>query len=119
MHVNGMAVVFFVSDVDRALAFYTDALGFRQVFRIGDYVGVEQEDAIIHLTLPTVPHARPVGSGSIYVFGEGIDDYYQGLKSKGVSLANEPRNYSYGMRDFTVEDPDGNVLTFGQEVKTT
>jgi hypothetical protein len=28
-----------------------------------------------------------------------------------------PKDYDYGMRDFVVEDPDGNLVAFGQESK--
>jgi hypothetical protein len=39
------------------------------------------------------------------------------LKSRGAKRLNEPKDYPYGMRDFDVEDLDGNALSFGMESK--
>jgi hypothetical protein len=40
-----------------------------------------------------------------------------GLQSKGARILKEPKDYSYGMRDFDIHDLDGNQLCFGMESK--
>jgi uncharacterized glyoxalase superfamily protein PhnB len=47
-----------------------------------------------------------------------VDALHRELKSRGAKIVNEPRDYPYGMRDFDVQDPDGNSLCFGMESKS-
>ena len=46
-----------------------------------------------------------------------VDALYQELKSRGARILNEPKDYPYGMRDFDINDLDGNQLCFGMESK--
>ena len=62
-------------------------------------------------------HARPVGGGAAFFFCDEIDDYCNQIKRKGAIVKVEPENRPYGMRDFTVLDPDGNHLSFGTETR--
>ena len=110
------ASVFQVANVESALRFYTDVLGFSEDFRFGDYAGVKFGDVCIHLCGHSV-HKRPVGGGTVYVFCDEVDSYYAEIEAKGASAKCAPRNYDYGMRDFTAVDLDGNHVTFGCEAK--
>jgi uncharacterized glyoxalase superfamily protein PhnB len=47
------------------------------------------------------------------VFSDEVDTYCAAAKARGAEIALEPTDEPYGMRDFVVRDPDGNVLTFG------
>lgn len=61
-------------------------------------------------------HPRTRGSqGSIYIFCDDVDAYYKETTGKGAVTQAPPKDYEYGMRDFTMEDPDGNLLGFGQQ----
>ena len=51
--------------------------------------------------------------GAIVVFADEVDAYSEAVKGRGAEIALEPTDEPYGMRDFVVIDPDGNVLTFG------
>ncbi|HEY6953464.1 MAG TPA: VOC family protein, partial [Bacteroidota bacterium] len=46
-----------------------------------------------------------------------VDDYYNELKTKGITVVNEPTTEFWGDRIFTVRDPDGYALTFSEHVK--
>jgi uncharacterized glyoxalase superfamily protein PhnB len=48
------------------------------------------------------------------VFVTGVDALYQELKSKGARKMEEPADRPYGMRDFDINDLDGNQLCFGE-----
>jgi len=63
------------------------------------------------------PSSTPAwsGHGGINIFVTEVDALYQELKSRGARTLNEPRDYPYGMRDFNVQDLDGNDLCFGME----
>ena len=106
-----------VSDVDRALAFYAEKLGFRQDFDVQPSDGVR----IVQLT--------PEGSGCSVGFGTGLDVYagepgsIRGvhlvvediaearaeLLSRGVEIG-EIRDFGGGVKGADLSDPDGNTL---------
>jgi hypothetical protein len=59
---------------------------------------------------------RQPGQGAVNVFVIDVDALYQELKSCGARVLNEPKD---GMRDFDINDLDGNQLCFGMESKST
>lgn len=107
--------VFQVSNLDAALKYYTEVLGFTEDFRFGDYAGVQLGEACIHLSGHSI-HDRPVGGGTAYIFCDEVDGFWGTIKSHGAQVKTEPQDYPYGMRDFMVVDLDGNHLSFGCEV---
>lgn len=113
------APVFVVQDVLESVAHYRDALGFRQEFIYGEptfYAGVERDGVTIHLQAARMTKRQP-GHGAVNVFVTDVDALYQELKSRGARTMSEPKDYPYGMRDFEVNDLDGNQLSFGTESK--
>jgi uncharacterized glyoxalase superfamily protein PhnB len=56
-------------------------------------------------------HKAGVGV-TIYVAVPDVDRYHAGLGKKGVAGLAAPKSQFYGIRDFTLEDPDGYRLTF-------
>jgi predicted enzyme related to lactoylglutathione lyase len=117
MKTQGSATAFQISDLASSLKFYTQVLGFSERFRFGEYAGVEHGEVQIHLAGPTVPNKREIGQGSIYIFCDDVDAYYEEITAKGASAQAAPKDYDYGMRDFVITDPDGNLIAFGQETK--
>lgn len=117
MNTKGSAATFHVSDIEASLVFYKGLLGFTERFCFGDYAGVEHGEVQIHLSGPASTNKRQVGQGSIYIFCDNVDAYYEEITGKGAITQAPPKDYEYGMRDFVVEDPDGNLLGFGQESK--
>ena len=115
----GAATVFVVKHVLRAVEHYCDVLGFHTEFTFGEptfYAGVERDGVVIHLQAASETHRQP-GHGAANVFVTDVDALYQELKSRGARVLNEPKDYPYGMRDFDINDLDGNQLCFGMESK--
>jgi len=113
------ATVFVVQDVLRSVEHYCDILGFHTQFTYGEptfYAGVERDDLVIHLQAASETKRQP-GHGAVYVFVTDVDALYQELQSRGARTLNEPKDYPYGMRDFNINDIDGNQLCFGMESK--
>jgi len=113
------AAVFTVSDVGRSLEFYLRQLGFQEFFRLGNpisYAIVERDAVSLHL-MPASQEARGLGRSSIYVFAADVDELHGELQARGCPIETTPMDYSYGMREMSVRDLDGNRVTFGQEVK--
>lgn len=102
-----------VSDMEVALAFYCDQLGFQIGWKWGNpatHVNVCRDSVSLDLIL-TPPGRR--GPAMAYIQLSGVDSYFAELKEREVP-ADEPENRPYGMRDFEVVDPNGNRLAFGE-----
>jgi uncharacterized glyoxalase superfamily protein PhnB len=115
----GAATLFVVQDVLGSVAHYRDVLGFEVGFTYGEptfYAGVERDEVGIHLQAAHQTK-RHVGQGAVNVFVTEVDALYEELKTRGARVLSAPKDYAYGMRDFDVEDLDGNRLTFGMSTK--
>ena len=115
MKTFGAATVLHVTDLERSLGFYLETLGFTEVFRYGaEYAGVEHGEVKIHLSTNNV--RTPPGAGQIYIFVDAVDAYHAEIIQRGGVPLAEPADWPYGMRDFDIADPDGNLLAFGAEI---
>ena len=116
---RGAATVFVVKDVLRSVEHYRDVLGFHTEFTYGQptfYAGVERDNVASHFQAASESKRQP-GHGGVNIFVTDVDALYHELKARGASTLNEPKDYPYGMRDFDINDPDGNQLCFGMESK--
>ncbi len=114
------APVFVAKDVVKSAEYYRDVLGFKIEFLYGNppfYAGVERDGVLIHLQAARETKRQP-GHSSLYVFVTEVDALYEELKAKGAKILKPPQDYAYGMRDFDIDDLDGNHLGFGQESKS-
>jgi catechol 2,3-dioxygenase-like lactoylglutathione lyase family enzyme len=115
MKVHCAIPVLQVKTIDIAIAFYVDLLGFSLDFQMRDYAGVHLGKAAIYLCNHTF-HQRPLGGGAVTIVCDKIDDYYNRLVAANAPITIGAGERRYGMKDFSITDPDGNVLTFGCEI---
>ena len=99
-----------VADVERAQQHYKDALGFEIGWlEPGKEIGaVSNAQTAIFFRKRTPPFEPAVH----WVYAEDIDATYQGLKSMGAKIVDPLETKPWGLRQFTVEDLDGNVFYF-------
>lgn len=110
-----------VPDLDRALAFFNDVLGFRTLVREGDYAYVHRETAGVRVMQLHGEEDAPRERRYAYVVDvRDVDALYAELKPKLDALppgdVHGPIDTSYGMRELSVLAPDGNLFVFGQDV---
>ncbi|MGV3617762.1 MAG: bleomycin resistance protein [Fimbriimonas sp.] len=107
--------VLVVSDVAASIEFFQSKLGFGKMFAFGapvEYGAMERGEVQIHLTRD---YSRGrVGKGSCYVSLYGVDALHEELQAKEVPITEAIGDRPYGMRDFYVEDLDGNTIGFGE-----
>jgi len=118
-------------DLDQALAFYTECLGFevRQDVPVGPamrWLTVAAPGAVHELLLAAVDQHIPpvdqdamrelVSKGDLAVFLEvdDIDKIFESLRAAGTEILQEPVDQPYGVRDCGVRDPSGNHLRLSQ-----
>jgi catechol 2,3-dioxygenase-like lactoylglutathione lyase family enzyme len=116
MKISAAATVFQVEDLKLSLAYYLDVLGFELDFEFGPYAGVHRGEMYLHLCAHDT-WKRPPGAGMVSVFCDEVDAYHDAVRGRGGAIRLAPTDEPYGMRDFVVSDPEGNLLTFGCELK--
>ena len=99
-----------VEDVERAQRHYRDALGFeiRWLYPGGDIGAVSRDNVAIFFRRRT----RPFEPAVHWVFAAAIDATYEELRSLGARIVEPLEEKPWGLRQFTVEDIDGNRFYF-------
>lgn len=112
------ATQFPVHDPEKVAEWYRDKLGFDITFKWGDpvdYIVTNREEVVsIHFVREETAEIQP---RVIYVFCYDVDAVYEELSSNGIEHITSLVNHEYGMKDFEVKDPYGNLIVFGMGVK--
>ena len=103
-------------DKSATRAYYVDQLRFREFGSAYDhYLMVEREGVQLHFFLFRELDTAQ-NYGQVYLRTTAIEELYQELLDRGVPIhPNAPlQTKPWGQREFSLVDPDGNLLTFGQ-----
>jgi len=109
------AIVFFVSQLDRALAFYRDTLGL-PVQAVDGHDGPFGVGEVGELTLVFIARSARAGDSPVIVFNldGGIDDYAEALAARGVEIVVPVSEAPDGGLSLDFVDPDRNLLSLYQ-----
>jgi predicted enzyme related to lactoylglutathione lyase len=99
-----------VADVERAQRHYRDTLGFDigWLYPGKDIGAVSRGDVAIFFRRREPPFEPAVH----WVFADDIDATYSELQSSGANIVEPLQTKPWGLRQFTVEDLDGNRFYF-------
>ncbi len=100
-----------VANLDEALAFYTQRLGFVMDWRMGDDIAVVG-DGVVSLFLRSKANGA-LGPSGIILNVENADEVHEAWTAAGVTILDPIATRPWGMREFTAQDPDGNELRVG------
>ncbi len=124
----GLTPLIGVFDMPRSLAFYRDTLGFTVVStspevetaegRFSHWMWLRFGSAEIMLNTqydsnerpPTPPEKTP-RSAAFYIGCSDVEHAYRELTNRGLK-AHPPKVAPYGLKIFSVEDPDGYTIVF-------
>jgi len=118
--VTGIAPQLLVDDLDRAIAYYCDQLGFELDFKYQDfYASVTRDGFAIHLKCaPQLPQAREHRKQSehldAYIGVEGVRGLFDELQKRKARVIKPLEQEPWACLDFYVEDPDGNIICFSE-----
>jgi catechol 2,3-dioxygenase-like lactoylglutathione lyase family enzyme len=118
---TGVSPILLSSDIERSIAYFTDGLGF-ECERYGDLFAIAQRDGVsIFLAKtesPIVPHWQHVENmWNAYVRVDDVDALYAEVQERGTPIDYSLYNAPHGMREFGVQDPDGQDIAFGQPLQ--
>ena len=121
-HLTGIAPQFLVDDLDRAIAYYVDKLGFELDFTYESfYASVSRDGFAIHLkcapkTAADTEHRRQNEHLDAYVAVSGVRGLFSELQTRGAQVMKPLQEEPWACVDFYIEDPDGNILCFSEPI---
>ncbi len=124
-HLTGIAPQFLVQDLDRAIAYYCDQLGFKLEFKYQSfYAGVTRDGLAIHLKRAATlagdrQHRRENEHLDAYISVSGIRDLFSELARRGAHVIKPLEARPWACIDFYVEDADGYILCFSEPAPAT
>lgn len=100
-------------DINEAITFYEQRLGFTTDFKYDDYAGLSRDRIQIHLWLCADRHIAENSSCRVNV--RHIENLYEEYQAQQVihpnsSLVTKP----WGFKEFIVLDLNGNAITFAE-----
>ena len=121
MKLNALMVRYIVNDVDSAVAFYSQQLGFRVAAQSGPHFAILlRENMQLVLSPPKGPgggsqpmpdgrRPEPGGWNRIIIQSRNLEDDIDVLKHAGVAFRNDVVA-GPGGRQILIEDPSGNLV---------
>ena len=116
---TSLAPQFLVDDLEGAIAYYRDALGFDFGEPYGGFYAIGRRDGL-ELHLKEAPkneaerrHRRENEHLDAYAGVDGIEAFYECCRANGARIVKPLSERPWGTKDFYVEDPDGYVVAFG------
>jgi catechol 2,3-dioxygenase-like lactoylglutathione lyase family enzyme len=111
-----------VQDLESAVRFFTEILGFEVHWRMANYAYVHRETVGFRLMEEKGPDGAPPGNRrfAYYIDVRDVDQLYAELKPKLDTLPAEdvhgPADKHYWQRELLVVAPDGNLIAFGHAI---
>jgi uncharacterized glyoxalase superfamily protein PhnB len=108
-------------DAVALIEFLTTGFGFEAnaVYRDGDSVAhaellwPEGGGVMLGTHQPGSNWSREPGTAGLYVVTDRVDEVHARAVAAGATIVREPATPSYGGREFTAADPEGNLWSFG------
>lgn len=122
MNPSGVLAVLPCADVEEALSYYTETLGFKELFRLPGpddrLVDARVTYAGGQVMLNRNPDMAPMAGGGVFLwfrlFDDDIDEVYERYVDAGVNVVEEIGDRFWGDRSFTVTDHAGFHLAFNK-----
>ncbi len=100
-------------------AYYLNQLGFKEFGNadFDDYLMMEKDQIQIHFF--EFKNLKPKENyGQVYIRTDNVDDFYKSLLEKRTEIHPNGKLEikPWGQKEFSLLDPDNNLLTFGQNI---
>jgi len=111
-----------VADVPKAIPYYRDVLGFEVEFTHvweGEKYGlalVERDGVTLHLRVCECGDYRHTGTAFYQIQVDDVDALHKEYAKADATIRFEPTTQEWGVRDFQIDDPEGNRIYFYQHL---
>ena len=113
---NQVAPAFAAKDFEALVKFYADVMGFEVGYKTGVYAVLNRDDVMLHIYPER--DGKVGGHNSAYFFINGVDEFYNSIKEH-VNIVHPISDQEYGLRDFLMQDPEGNNIGVAQRIETS
>jgi catechol 2,3-dioxygenase-like lactoylglutathione lyase family enzyme len=103
------------ADLDATVAWYTAVLGFTCVAREEGWVRLERDEVAL-MFITDAEFGAPQVTGAQYIYVDDAVALWNAVKGR-VDAEGGPEQTDYGMLEFTIKDPNGYLLSFGQPME--
>lgn len=107
-------------DIEVALDFFVETLGFQVLFRMPEYAYIEREGVAFRILEAGDVPPPATGRFAYYIDVRDVDALYAELKPKLDKLppghVHGPADKPYGQRELLVTAPDGELIAFGMAI---
>lgn len=123
MPLKSITPQFLVDDLGVSIAYYRRKLGFALSFQYEDfYAEVARDGCAVHLkraekTVADRAHRKENEHLDAYVDVKGVDALFTELEQRGAKILVPVENRPWHCRDFYVEDPDGYIICFSEQLE--
>jgi lactoylglutathione lyase len=118
--------IIYVTDVPRAVDFYTKNFGFTEQFRFPEgeeagYVALARDGSDLGIVDQSSPQQlinRGMGSGAkfeLFIYVDDVDVQTEQLRAAGASVLRDPQDMPWGERLAYAEDPEGNPIAIAAQ----
>lgn len=121
---DGLTPMLMCKDVQTAITFYTDVLGFTVNGRMDNigtsgWAALQNGPATIMLAIPSyIPRAELTDGrftqSTYYYYVKDVVGLQARVRDKGYETSELMVRF-YGLKEFEMLDPEGHMMTFGQE----
>ncbi len=118
--IRSFAPQLLVDDLDRAVTFYRDMLGFAFGPPWGGFYAIGERDGFaVHLkcapkTIEDRANRMRHQHLDVYADVIGVAALYEACKARGATIRKPLARTDWGTDDFYIEDPDGYIIAFGE-----
>ncbi len=124
MTITGIVPQLRTTDMASSLRFYTEKLGFSVEFTYQDfYAGLRAGSQVVHLKLvddqdPSLTWVDEGGHFHLYLTIEGVADFADRLKARGVPLVKDVHETPWSTREIVIHDDQGHTVYLGEPLTT-
>ena len=130
MKLKALTINLMVKNVERSVSFYEKTLGFQTTMTVPGEQGlifamiVKDDVSIMLQTLESFvidnsayKNSNAGGTILLYIDVTDIDEVHAMVKKEKVNLYKEMHETFYGTKEFTIQDPDGYLISFAEDKK--
>ena len=122
MQLQKLSPILWTKNLQETISFYETVLGFKSRSNFPNFAALYRDNAEIMIIVPTdEPDSKddffpkPLLTGSIYIFTEDVDEFWETVKDKATIKA-PIADRQYLMRDFSIVDNNGYEIVFGEDI---
>jgi len=102
-------------NLQRTIDWYQSVLGFRCVGREDAWCRLER-DGVMLMFMRNDHLGAPHATATQYIYVDDLPALWDSIKDR-VTAEWGPEEMRYGMMEFAIRDPDGYLLSFGEELE--